>query len=128
MEECGGMAECGTGLMPEEGEEDLELGDEPVRMDMLILKQDAAPLTDPVGSFFNTHNILEYKRPEDELSIDVFAKVMAYAYLYKSQGKPIDAIPMADLTVTLYRHSYPRELFRKITGTGLQVSMKAAGI
>jgi hypothetical protein len=30
MEECGGMAECGTGLMPEEGEEDLELGDEPV--------------------------------------------------------------------------------------------------
>ena len=25
-----------------------ELGDEPVRMDMLILKQDAAPLTDPV--------------------------------------------------------------------------------
>lgn len=28
MEECGGMAECGTGLMPEEGEEDLELGDE----------------------------------------------------------------------------------------------------
>lgn len=30
MEECGGMAECGTGLMPEEGEEDLKLGDEPV--------------------------------------------------------------------------------------------------
>ena len=30
MEECGGMAECGTGLMPEEGEEDLELSDEPV--------------------------------------------------------------------------------------------------
>ena len=30
VEECGGMAECGTGLMPEEGEEDFELGDEPV--------------------------------------------------------------------------------------------------
>lgn len=28
MEECGGMAECGTGLMPEEGDEDLELGQE----------------------------------------------------------------------------------------------------
>lgn len=37
MEECGGMAECGTGLMPEEGEEDLELGqeEEPVDTDKL---------------------------------------------------------------------------------------------
>ena len=37
MEECGGMAECGTGLMPEEGDEDLELGqeEEPVDTDEL---------------------------------------------------------------------------------------------
>ena len=31
-----------------------ELGDEPVRMDMLILKHDSTSLTDPVGSFFKT--------------------------------------------------------------------------
>ena len=37
MEECGGVAECGTGLMPEEGDEDLELGHEehPVDTDEL---------------------------------------------------------------------------------------------
>ena len=29
-----------------------ELGDEPVRMDMLILKHDRTALTDPIGSFF----------------------------------------------------------------------------
>ena len=105
------------------------LSTEGIRMDVLILKKDPSAVIDnDMCHIFRGHNILEYKRPEDELSIDVFAKVMAYAYLYKSQGKPIDAIPMADLTVTLYRHSYPRELFRKLTGTGLQVSMKAAGI
>jgi len=37
MEECGGVTECGTGLMPEEGDEDLELGHEehPVDTDEL---------------------------------------------------------------------------------------------
>ena len=49
-----------------------ELGDGPVRMDMLILKQDDTHLTDPIGSFFRGHNVLEYKSPEDGLSIDDF--------------------------------------------------------
>ena len=60
-----------------------ELGDEPVRMDMMILKQDRTPLSDPIGSFFKTHNVLEYKSPGDHLSIDDFARRQyetGYAY------------------------------------------------
>ena len=37
-----------------------ELGDEPVRMDMLILKHDRTPLSDPIDRFFRTNNVLEY--------------------------------------------------------------------
>ena len=71
------------------------LSTEGIRMDVLILKKDPSAVIDnDMCHIFRGHNILEYKRPEDELSIDVFAKVMAYAYLYKSQGKPIDAIQM----------------------------------
>ena len=32
--------------------QEYELGSEPVRMDMLILKHDQTPLTDPIGRFF----------------------------------------------------------------------------
>ena len=43
-----------------------ELGDEPVRMDMLIIKRDSAKLHDPIGAFFRMHNVLEYKSPNSE--------------------------------------------------------------
>ena len=46
-----------------------ELGEEPVRMDMLLLKLEDTPLTDPIGSFFREHNVLEYKSPEDRLTV-----------------------------------------------------------
>lgn len=102
---------------------------EGIRMDVLILKKDpAVTLKNDMCSIFRGHNILEYKRPEGELSIDVFAKAMAYTYLYKSLGKPIDSISLTDLTMTLYRHKYPRQLFGKLTEIGLQVIRKAAGI
>ena len=71
-----------------------ELGDEPVRMDMLIIKRDTTKLTDPVGSFFRMHNVLEYKSPEDNLSIDDFYKAQGYALLYKGLGKRVNEIPI----------------------------------
>ena len=43
--------------------QDFELGTEPVRMDMLILKRDRPPLSDPVGVVFKVFNTLAYKSP-----------------------------------------------------------------
>ena len=111
-------------IMPEKW-----LSTEGIRMDVLIIKKNpAVTFKNDMCHIFRVHNILEYKSPEDELSIDVFAKAMAYAYLYKSLGEPVDAIPLTELTVTIYRHNYPRELFRKLIEAGMQVSRKAAGI
>lgn len=52
-----------------------ELGDKPDRLDMLLLKKEFIPLKDPIGSFFRTHNVLEYKSYEDGLTIDDLYKV-----------------------------------------------------
>ena len=61
------------------------LSTEGIRMDVLILKKDPSVVLDfDIGRIFRGHNILEYKRPDDKLNIDVFAKVMAYSNLYKS--------------------------------------------
>jgi hypothetical protein len=105
------------------------LSTEGIRMDVLIIKKDpVVTLKNDMCRIFRGHNILEYKSPEDELSIDAFAKVMAYAYLYKSLGDQVDAIPLTELTVTIYRHNYPRELFRKLIEAGMQVVRKTSGI
>ncbi len=54
-------------------DQETELGEEPVRLDFLIVKKDKnAVLSDPIGSFFRFVNLFEYKSPEDGLSIDGF--------------------------------------------------------
>ena len=105
-----------------------ELGDEPVRMDMLIIKRDVSELSDPIGSFFCTHNVLEYKSPDDELSIDVFYKAQGYALLYKGLGKSANEIPLEELTVSLFRHKRPRKLLSMLESSGLDVRKEAPGI
>ncbi len=49
------------------------LGTEPVRIDMLIIKKaDKQPLHKNIGRIFRTYNVIEYKSPDDTLSIDAF--------------------------------------------------------
>ena len=106
-----------------------ELGVEPVRLDMLIIKRDGPnPLRDPIGKFFRKYNILEYKSPEDGLTIDDFYKVQAYACLYKSMGKTVNSIPGDALTVSIFRHTFPRDMFTALEDTGLEVAEPHPGV
>ena len=107
--------------------QEYELGDEPVRIDMLIINNGAV-LTDSLGKFFKKYNVLEYKSPEDNLSIDDFYKVQGYACLYKSSGKTVNAIPVEDLTVSIFRHIYPMKLFKELERTGFKIECESPGI
>ena len=92
-----------------------ELGDKPVRLDMLLLKKESVPLVDPLGSFFRIHNVLDYKSPEDGLTIDDFYKAQGYALIYKSLGKTVNAIPLHELTVSIFRHADCRKANMKLS-------------
>ena len=105
------------------------LSTEGIRMDVLILKKDPFVNLDfDIGRVFKGHNILEYKRPDDKLNIDVFAKVMAYANLYKSQGIPVNAISYGDISATIYRHAYPRDAFQQLKEHGAVIDEKFPGV
>ena len=71
---------------------------------------------------------MEYKSPDDELTIDVFAKVLAYTHLYKSMAATVDAIPYNTVTATIYRHTYPRELIRELNTYGIKVEHAYDGV
>ena len=58
----------------------------------------------------------------------MFAKVLAYGHLYKSISKSVDAVSYDDLTVTIFRHAYPRDLFRQLKARGVRIEEKFPGV
>ena len=71
---------------------------------------------------------LEYKSPEDKLNLDTFIKVLGYACLYKANEKYFDEIRLEDITISLVRDRYPRELMKWLKANEYKVIETYSGI
>ena len=107
-----------------------ELSKKPLRVDMLIVKKNKdIELKASYARAFRQFNVIEYKSPEDGLTIDDFYKAIGYAMLYKGLGETVNAIPADKLTVSLFRHGKPRELFRCLSEeAGVSVERRYPGV
>ena len=106
-----------------------ELTRGPLFIDILIIRK----LTDEkidneIGEIFRRHNIVEYKSPNDELSIDVFYKVQAYAGLYKATGEHVNEIPADEITVSLVLATYPAEMMKQLEKLGAKIIQRHPGV
>ena len=64
-----------------------ELSKKPLRVDLLIIKKNRdVEIKTAYGRAFRRFNVIEYKSPEDGLTIDDFYKAIGYAMLYKGLG------------------------------------------
>lgn len=124
-----------TELEFHENRDDLEfhleylLAKKPLQADLLIHRKSMdTPIYNEIGHIFRTYNILEYKSPNDALSIDDFYKAISYASLYKSSGKVINQIPSNEVTLSFFRERYPRELFAALRREGMTVWNYMPGI
>jgi hypothetical protein len=104
------------------------LSKEPLRIDLLIRGEDDVPIENEVGRVFKRYNIIEYKSPDDGLTIDDFFKTIGYACLYKALGEKVNQIPEEEVTVSLFRDRYPRELFRMLRKSGRTIEEKFPGV
>lgn len=96
-------------------ENEHQLGTKPKEIDVLIIKKNAEDkITKNIGRIFKGHNIVEYKSPDDYLSIDDFYKVYGYACFYKSDTPKTNEIAISDITITFVCHKYPRELIKHL--------------
>ena len=110
-------------------EQEKQLGEDPLRLDFLIvMKEDDTVLSDPIGSFFKKVNLFEYKSPEDGLTIDDFYKAQGYGLIYKGFDRKVNELPIEQLTLTLVRHRYPKELFKVLRAEGYMIISDHAGI
>ncbi len=110
-------------------EKEYNLNTKPLEIDLLVIKKAGfVQIASEIGKLFKGHNIMEYKSPEDHLDIDTFYKTLAYACLYKSYGKTVDAVKAEDITISILREAKPIELFRYLEGHGCKVTKVYGGI
>jgi hypothetical protein len=90
---------------------EFQLTTEPLRVDVVIIKKTRnMVIKKNIGSIFRKENIVEYKSPDDHVSVRDFYHVYGYAGIYQSmKGKDI-----RDLTLTFVGSRNPRDLLRHL--------------
>ena len=105
-------------------ENEHHISKKPMQIDVLVIKKCTDDIIHKnIGRIFRKHNIIEYKSPDDYVSIDDFYKVCAYALFYKSESKEIDAIKISELTISFVSMGYPEKLaeyLKEIIGLGIE--------
>lgn len=106
------------------------LSSKSLQIDLLIVKKKKeVEVHKNIGRIFREHNIIEYKSPGDDLSINDFYKVYGYACFYQADTKHICEIKPSELTITFVTNHYPREMLRHLREVrGMNVREIAKGI
>jgi hypothetical protein len=104
-----------------------QLTTEPLRIDLLIIKKLKGMIIDKdIARIFRAYNIVEYKSPDDYLSVKDFLKVYAYANLYAAITPKVD---LSDITLTFIESRHPRKLLRYLSKVrGYTVKETSPGI
>ena len=111
-------------------EDEHMLSKKPMQIDVLIVKKKGKqPIRKNIGRIFRKHNIIEYKSPEDYLSINDFYKVYGYTCFYQSETKRVREIPPEEITITFICNHYPQKLLEHLKKfKGIEVKKQEAGI
>jgi hypothetical protein len=80
---------------------------EPLRIDVLIVKKKKnVVIKKNIGQIFRGFNIIEYKRPDDHVTVEMYHKTQCYSRLYASLNK----VNINEMSVTLSVAQIPRKL------------------
>lgn len=96
-------------------ENEHQLGTKPKEIDVLIIKKNpAVQIQKNIGQIFRKHNIIEYKSPEDYVSIDDFYRTYGYACFYKADRGREDAVIIDEITITFVCYHFPQKLINHL--------------
>ena len=88
-----------------------QLTSEPLRIDCLIIKKPPQVVIEKnIATIFRDTNLLEYKSPDDTISVPDFYKVYGYACLYAS----LEKMPVTTMTISFVQSHYPRKLINHL--------------
>ena len=85
-----------------------QLTSEPLRIDCVIIKKaKGVVIRKNIAAIFREVNLLEYKSPDDYVSVADFYKVYSYACLLVA----LENVSVRSVTISFVESRYPRELF-----------------
>jgi hypothetical protein len=94
-------------------------------IDVVTKKSPDLVLTDPIGKLFRRVNILEYKSPQESLSIHSFHKARSYVELYMALHK----VKITDITLSFIASIHPRKVLGYVKkALGYKVEKSDAGV
>jgi len=94
---------------------DYQLTSGPQRIDVVIIKKTAdVPIRKNIAAIFRKVNLVEYKSPDNNISVKDFYKVYGYAcqYIQLKENKEVD---ISEMTLSFVESHYPQELIRHLT-------------
>jgi hypothetical protein len=104
---------------------EVNLNAKPLRIDAVIKMKRPVPIHKQIARIFRNVNILEYKSPEDYLSVDDMYKCLGYTYLYAA----LEHHPVTEMSLSVVVSRYPREALRHIRDVlGWGIAEQAGGI
>lgn len=96
-------------------ENEHQLGTKPKEIDVLIIKKNSKErICKNIGRIFRTYNIVEYKSPDDYLSVDDFYKVYGYACFYKADAPKEGQINPEEVTISFVSRNYPEKMVKHL--------------
>ena len=103
-----------------------QLTTQPLRIDIVIIKKTGVvPVKKNIAAIFRQINILEYKSPDDYVSVRDFYLVYGYACLYMA----LNGTDVNEMTLTFVQSGRPRELFTHLQEKReFTIEEKSAGI
>lgn len=110
--------------------EEFQLSKKSLQIDILIVKKlKETTIKKSIAKLFRDHNIIEYKAPDDYLSINDFYKVYGYACIYQSDTDRVKEVDPETLTLTFVCSHYPREMLKHLKQVrGIHVEKHGPGI
>ena len=93
--------------------EEYQLSKKPMQIDVVVVKKDGrGKIQKNIGHIFRKHNIVQYKSPDDYLSVNDFYKTYGYACFYQADTAREMEIDPAEITITFICNRYPYKLLR----------------
>ncbi len=89
-------------------------------IDLLIIKNSGnVRLKNKIGAIFNRFNIVEYKSPNDTVTLGAFYKALAYTGLYLKEIHQYERYGSREFTMTIVCYGRPIKLMKQLARDGI---------
>ena len=102
---------------------------ESLRADVLVVRKCSdIHIRKQFASIFQKYNIIEYKSPEDTLTVDDYYKTIGYGCIFRFQTGKVNEVACEDITITYIASHFPRKIKAELAKRKIRLEKRTSGI